>query len=80
MKYILALLITMSCFAQDKPLKLSDSKVQTRLKEISTALEKQQRKVIAEDPECQRLEYLYRGLAMAYDSTLAVTDSNIKRK
>lgn len=80
MKYAIVLLIVLSSFVYSQDIKLSNVKVQTRLKDIEKALLDRQKKVLADDPECQRLEYLYRGLAMAYDSTLSVTDSTLTKR
>ena len=76
---ILTLLILFfaTSLAQDKPkdVKLSGAKVVERLQQIEKAITDRQKKVISEDLEYQRLVSLYNGLAMAFDSTLAIKDT-----
>jgi len=72
-------------FAQDKAkdVKLSGIKVVERLQQIEKAIIERQKKIIADDPECQRLEFLYRGLVMAFtDTTLTSIDTTkqVKKK
>ena len=68
--------------AQEKPkdVKLSGTKISARLAQIAKAMDERADKVLTTDLEYQRLFSLYRGLAMANDTTLQVTDSTITPK
>jgi len=73
----LLVLFLSTSLAQEKPkdVKLSGAKVVERLQQIEKAIKDRQQKVISEDLEYQRLVSLYNGLAMAFDSTLAIKDT-----
>jgi len=74
---VLLILFFSTSLAQEKPkdVKLSGVKVVERLQQIEKAIKDRQQKVISEDLEYQRLVSLYNGLAMAFDSTLAIKDT-----